>query len=90
MFFFGKKDKKKKTDKKSKAAQKNSDAIRKEAMENARKARAAIGEDTLDRIREHLENKENSPLEQAKRQIEQMDRDRVTDNIRHLIDEDRK
>jgi|GEM_PF-2983396 len=88
MSFFGGKDKKAK--KQAKAAEKHSAALRAEALENTRKARAAIGEDTLERIREHLEGKENSPLEQARRQIDAMNRDHVTDNLRHMIDEDKR
>jgi|MDTB01.1.fsa_nt_gb hypothetical protein len=87
MLFFGSKDRKAK--KQAKAAEKQSAALREEALENTRKARAAIGEDTLERIRQHLEGKENSPLEQAKRQIDAMNPDHVTDNLRHMIDEDK-
>jgi hypothetical protein len=87
MFFFGSKDKKAK--KQAQAAQKQSAAIREEALENTRKARAAIGEETLERIRQHLEDKENSPLEQFRRQIDAIDPDHVTDNLRHMIDEDK-
>jgi hypothetical protein len=88
MFLFGNKDKKNK--KAEAAAQKNSADLRAQALANARKARAVIGEETLDAIRAHLEGKENSPLEQARRQIDAADKDRVTDNLRHMIDEDKR
>jgi hypothetical protein len=88
MFLFGNKDKKSK--KSAVAAQKNSADLRAEALANSRKARAIIGEDTLNEIRAQLEGKENSPLEQARRQIDAADKDRVTDNLRHMIDEDKR
>tara|TARA_R110002124_G_scaffold287216_1_gene471431 strand:- start:126722 stop:126988 length:267 start_codon:yes stop_codon:yes gene_type:complete len=87
MFSFGNKDKQKK--KAEAAAQKNSAKLRAQALANSRKARDVIGEDTLDEIRAQLEGKENSPLEQARRQIDAADKNRVTDNLRYMIDEDK-
>lgn len=55
--------------------------ILRQAKANARIAAEAIGEETLDKIREHLLNKENSEFEKALRRIKAMDQDRVADNI---------
>ncbi len=53
-----------------------------QAKKNAKAASEAIGEDTLARIRAHIENNENSEFHQALRRIKAMDKDRVADNIR--------
>ncbi len=84
---FGKDAKEKKE--KAKAAAR-SKAIREEALANARAARENIGEDTLQKIAEHLSRKENSPFSQAKNRIQAMDKDHVADNLRVMLDEDRK
>ncbi len=68
--------------KKKKPAQKSRDDLIAEAKQNTEIARAAIGEDTLEKIRKKMMGDENSPLAQAKRQIMAMDKDRITDNIR--------
>lgn len=54
------------------------------AKANAKAASEAIGEETLQRIRYHMMQKENSPMEQAKKKIMAMDRDRIIDNIRAI------
>lgn len=64
------------------------EALIREAMNNARKAREEIGDETIQKIAEALRKKENSPFEQARRKIEGLNRDRVADNIRTMIDED--
>ena len=56
--------------------------IIKQAQANARQAAAALGEDTLARIREHMLQKENSEFERALKKIRSMDKDRIADNIR--------
>jgi hypothetical protein len=59
----------------------------KQAAANAKAAREAIGEDTLNRIAEAMQKKQQSSLEQAKERVRQIDKDRVTDHIRSLLDE---
>ena len=59
----------------------NRDEILAQATKNVAEAREQIGEDTLDKIRRKLMEKENSALERAKRKIKAMDDDKVRDNI---------
>lgn len=61
--------------------------IRAQAMENVRQARAAIGEETLDKIAQAMRKKQSSDFERAKAKIKSLDNDRVADNIRAMIDE---
>ena len=69
--------------KKPKKAEKPSrEQILAEAKENARKATEAIGEDTLARVRAHIEKDENNEFHQALKRIKSMDKDRIADNIR--------
>ena len=68
--------------KKKKPAKKSREDLIAEAKKNTEAARAAIGEDTLEKIRQQMMGDENSPLAQAKRQIMAMDKDRIVDNIR--------
>ena len=53
-----------------------------ELKENSRKAAEAIGEDTLDKVRAQMAQKENSPFERALKQVKSMDKERIADNIR--------
>lgn len=55
--------------------------IREEALANARSARLAIGEETLDKIAAAMTRKQQSAMEQAKRQIHQSDPDKVLDEL---------
>lgn len=55
--------------------------IREEALENARNARLAIGEETLDRIAAAMTKKQQSVLERSKRQINESDPDKVLDEL---------
>ncbi|MAZ76938.1 MAG: hypothetical protein CMH31_06530 [Micavibrio sp.] len=61
-----------------------------QAKANASAAREEIGDDTLDKIREALLKKENSPFAQAKKRIEAMDHDKVRDNVSLWMREDDK
>ena len=62
---------------------------REQIIEQATKAasdkRTEIGEDTLDEIRDALMKRENSALEQARRKIQNMDEDKVRDNIKYWM-----
>lgn len=55
--------------------------IQAQAMENVRAARAHIGEETLDRIAEMMTKKQQSAMEQAKRDIQAADPDKVLDEL---------
>jgi hypothetical protein len=98
MFGFGKK---KKTDKKSggaKTPEKNSlrehgtsqslvgDALRAQALANAKAARAHIGDETLERIAAAMAKKQNSATEQAKRKIQEADAERVASEILSMLE----
>ena len=86
MFLFGKKKKKKQTAERQKPSREELIA---QATANAKKAREAIGQDTLDRIAEAMEKKQRSAIEQAKRQIRSEDDGKVADHLKFMIDEDR-
>jgi|MDSW01.2.fsa_nt_gb hypothetical protein len=75
--------------KKKKPAQKSREDLIAEAKKNTEAARAAIGEETLEKIRKQMMGEGNSPLEQARRQIMAMDKERIADNIRATYREDR-
>lgn len=64
--------------------------IRAQAMENARRARAAIGEETLQKIAAAMQKKQQSDMEKARAKIKSLDSGRVADNIKAMIDEDGK
>lgn len=75
---------------KEQKAQARSQAIRAQALENARKARNSIGEETLDRVREKLIEQQKKPAkseaELAREQILAMNKDRVVDHLRVMLD----
>ena len=99
MFGFGKKKtKNSKTDKRGKKKSKKlqagcaegkseSQRIREEALANARAAREHLGDETVQRIAQLMAQKENNPFEQAIRQLEKADSDRVADEILYMLDE---
>lgn len=60
-----------------------------QARANAAAARAEIGDETLEKIKEALLKKQQSAIEQAKRQIKAADQDKVRDNIKFMMSEDR-
>ncbi len=59
--------------------------LREQAMENARKARAEIGEETLQKIAAALEEKNRSAGKKARDEIRQMDKDRVAQHLKDLL-----
>lgn len=86
MIFFGKKKKKKA--KKTKAAQPQSrEELIAQAKENARIARENIGEETLDRIAAAMQKKEQSATEQAKAKIKGIEKEKVADHIKLMMDD---
>lgn len=60
-----------------------------QAKANAAAARAEIGDETLEKIKEALLKKQQSAIEQAKKQIMAADRDKVRDNIKFMMGEDK-
>lgn len=52
-------------------------------------ARAEIGDETLDKIKEAMMKKQASVIEKAKAQIKAADADKVRDNIQFMLREDR-
>jgi hypothetical protein len=59
--------------------------LREQAMENARKARAEIGEETLQKIAAALEEKNRSAGKKARDEIRNMDKDRVAQHLKDLL-----
>lgn len=94
--FWSKKPKKAKTLKSSSAgagaAQKNTSAanrsaeIRAQAMANARAAREAIGDETLQKIAAAIQKKQASVTERAKDQIKKSDPERVAEEILYMLE----
>ena len=85
MFGFGKK---KKQPKKQDGAKPSREELIAQATANAKIAREAIGEETLDKIAEAMRRKQESDLEKAKAKIRAMDQDKVADSVRLWLDED--
>lgn len=81
--FWGKKDK----DKKSKKAAQTREEVHAQALENMRAARAHIGEETLEKIAAAMTAKQKSATEQAKRQIQESDPDKVLDELLLMMKE---
>ena len=63
------------------------DALRAQALANAKQARENLGEDTIKKIADIMAKKQNSPVEQAKRSIQNADSKRVTDEILFMLDD---
>lgn len=61
--------------------------IRAQAMENARRARAVIGEDTLQKIAAAMQKKQQSDMEKARTKIRSMDSGRVADNLKAMMED---
>ena len=62
-------------------------ALRAQALENARMARAHIGEDTIQKLAEAMTKKQESVIEQSKAQIAQQDARRVAEELLSMVDE---
>lgn len=56
-----------------------------QAKANMSAARAVIGDETLEKIKEALMKKQSSAIEKAKAQIRSADVDKVRDNIQFMI-----
>ena len=71
------------------AAKPSREQILAQAKANAAAARAEIGDETLDKIKAALLKKQASAIEQAKKQILNANQDKVRDNIKFMMGEDR-
>jgi len=69
-----------------KAADKSA-KIRAQALENARAAREAIGDETLQKIAHALSEGQKSEGKRAQEKIRQMDKERVAEHLKSLLDE---
>ena len=83
MFGFGKKKKSKGTQCKKPSREE----LIAQAKENARLARENIGAETLDRIAAAMQKKQASALEAAKDRVRALDKDKVADHIKLMIDD---
>ena len=63
------------------------EALKAEAMANARAARAQIGDETLQKIARALSEQNKSPGKKAQDQIHAMDHGRVADHLKSLLDD---
>lgn len=59
------------------------------ARATATLARAEIGDETLDKIKEALLKKQGSAIEKAKAEIKNANADKVRDNIKFMMKEDK-
>ena len=71
--------------KKKKPKKQSREQIIAQAKTAAASKREEIGAAALDQIRTALMKKENSALEQAKRQVKEIDDDKVRDNLRYWM-----
>lgn len=60
-----------------------------QAKANMATARAEIGDETLDKIREALLKKQQSAIEQAKNKIRSTEDDKVRDHLRYMMREEK-
>ncbi len=93
MFFWSKKKKPSaQPGKKPPANPISKEAAKAQALANARNARAEIGEENLQRLAQLLQQqkKEPSPGMKAREIIRAMDKGKVADNLRALMQEDKK
>ena len=58
-----------------------------QAKANASKARAEIGDETLQKIAAAMQKKEQSATEQAKNKIKAMDQNKVADHLKTMIED---
>ena len=66
---------------KKKKKQKGKVSAKQQAEAIAAQKRDEIGDETLEKIRQAIIKRENSPMAQAKRKIADMDQDKILDNI---------
>jgi hypothetical protein len=72
----------KKKKKEKEPAKPTREEILAQAKANAAAAREEIGDETLEKIRQHMAKKENNPFEQAKKKVKAMDQEKVADSLK--------
>ncbi len=82
--FWSKKNKAKKAEKKKQA---QSQKVREEAMANMQTARETLGDETIARITAAMTKKQQSTTEQARREIQDADPDKVLDELKFMLDQ---
>ena len=87
--FWKKKNGKDGTESAKDAAKPSREEIIAKAKASMASARAEIGDETLDKIKEAMMKKQASVIEKAKAQIKAADADKVRDNIQFMLREDR-
>lgn len=68
----------------------NSQRLREEALANARKAREAMGDEAIQKIAAAIRKKQQSESEQAKEKIAKVDPDRVLDELKWMLEDNKK
>ncbi len=86
---FWKKKDKKPTAKAPDSALSEREKILAQAKKNMAAARAEIGDETLEKIKEALLKKQSSAIEKAKAQIRATDQEKVRDHLKYIIREDK-
>lgn len=77
----------KKTEKPKETAKPSREDILARAKANAAAARAEIGDETLQKIKEAMLKRQSSEFEQAKQKIKSMDQTRVQDTLKEWMRE---
>lgn len=72
------------------AKRKKREQVLAHARATAAAAREEIGDETLEKIREAMAKKQSSAMEQARTKVKSMDRERIADNIKAVMDDDRR
>lgn len=73
--------------KKKESSKPSRDELIAQAKANAAKARAEIGDETIQKIAAAMQKKENSVTEQAKAKIKGMDHNKVVDHLKIIIED---
>lgn len=87
--FWKKKNKTKTTKSADNGGKLSREQIIAQAKANMSAARAEIGDETLEKIKAAMLKKQASAIEKAKAQIKAADQDKVRDNLRFMIQEDK-
>ncbi len=85
MGFFGKDKEEKEAEKKAA----NREALKAQALANMRGARDRLGDDTIQEIAAALRNENKSAGKRAEEKIRSLDKDKVVDHLKWMIDEDK-
>lgn len=86
MFWKKKNKSKKKLTDPQQAAEARRKKIREQAMANATAAREHLGQDTIDRIAAKMTEMQKSNMAQARAKLENVDTDRMLDELKDMLD----